>query len=135
MQLDADLRRLEAIALAGLLTDTRERMWHQALRTDLLRLRQVVLDLDPRKVLRDRFASAGMRALVRADFRGALTLGLLGGFDRGQDLGLVEQHRLIRVDRGSIGLLGGGAEVLRLHPAQFLLQQNHSLAVMRPFGL
>src|ERR1700688_3148550 len=95
MQLDANLRRLEAIALAGLLADALERVWHGALRADLLCLRQVVDDLDARKMFRDRFASTGMLALVRVNLRGALTLGLLGGFDRGQDLGLVEQHRLI----------------------------------------
>ena len=116
MQLDADLRRLEAIALTGLLADPFERMRHRTLRADLLRLRQIVRNLDAWKMLRDRFTSTSVLALVRVDLRGALTLGLLGGFDRGQDLGLVEQHRLARVDRGGICLLGGGAEVLRLHP-------------------
>ena len=33
--------------------------------------------------------SASMLVLVRVDLRGALTLGLLGGIDRGQDLGLI----------------------------------------------
>src|ERR1700733_15926360 len=87
MQLDADLRRLEAIALASLFADAFERMRHRALRADLLRLGQMVRDLDARKVLRDRFTSTGVLALVLADLSSALALGLLGRFDRGQDLG------------------------------------------------
>ena len=75
MQLDADLRRLEAIALAGLFADAFERMRHQAPGADLLRLGQIVRDLDAREMLWDRFTSAGMLALVRVDLRGALTLG------------------------------------------------------------
>lgn len=49
-----------------------------------------------------------MLPFVRVDLRGALTLGLLGSFDRGQNLGLVEQHRLIRINRGGVCLLKRG---------------------------
>jgi len=38
----------------------------------------------------DSLTAPSMRALVRLDLRGALALRLLGGFDRGQDLDLVE---------------------------------------------
>jgi len=72
---------------------------------------------------------------VRARLGGALSIGSLGRFNRSQHFGLVEQHRLIRVDRGGIYLLGRDAEVLRLHLAQFFLQQRHALDVVSPFGL
>jgi hypothetical protein len=133
MVFDADLRRLEAITLAGLLADALERVWHRALRADLLRLGQIVLDLDAgemlgRGMLGDRLTSPSMLALVRIDLCGALALSFLGRFDRCQDLDLVEQHRLIGVDRSGVGLLGGGAEVLRLDPAQLLFQEHYALA-------
>ena len=62
VQLDADLGRLIAIALACLLPDAFEWMRHRALRADLLRLIRVLGNLDARKVFRDRFASPGVLA-------------------------------------------------------------------------
>src|SRR5882757_1121465 len=79
MQLDADLRRLEAIALAGLFADALEWMRHRTLRADLLCIGQIVRDLDAREMRWDRFTSAGMLSLVLADLRGALALCLLRG--------------------------------------------------------
>jgi hypothetical protein len=68
MVLDADLRRLEAITLADLLTDALERVGHRALRTNLLRLGQIVRDLDPWKMLWDRLTPAGVLALIPSTF-------------------------------------------------------------------
>ena len=60
MQLDADLRRLIAIALARLLPDAFQWIGDRALGANLLRLIQVMGNLDARKVFRDRLASAGV---------------------------------------------------------------------------
>jgi hypothetical protein len=124
--LDADLQRLEAIALAGLLPDARERMRHCALRAQLLIVRQVVLDHDAREVLRDRLAAAvrGALALVRFNLRGALTVGLFSRLDGRQHLRLVEQHLLVGVLFGGVGLLRGTSVVLGLQPPYFLFQQH-----------
>jgi hypothetical protein len=76
----------------------------------------------------------GMFFLVCFDLRGALLMGLIRRGNRGQHLGLVEQQRLIGVDGCSVFLLGDRAEVLRLDPAQLLLQQYHPLAVASTLG-
>ena len=67
MLLDADLRRLEAIALADFLADTGQGMRHSALRAHFLFGLQIVFDLDAREVIRDRLAVSisGTLALVR----------------------------------------------------------------------
>jgi hypothetical protein len=70
--LDADLRGIEPIALTQFVSNALERMRRGALRAHLLLLRQIVLNGDARKVLRDRLASAGMLSLVRIDLRSAL---------------------------------------------------------------
>jgi hypothetical protein len=61
-------------------------------------------------------------------------MGLLGRGNGGQHLGLIEQQRLIGIDRGSVLFLRDRAEVLRLDPVQLLLEQHHPLAVVSPFG-
>jgi hypothetical protein len=114
--------------------DPLQRMRRGALRAHLLILGQIVLDGDARKMLRDRLASPGMFFLVRFDLCGALLMGLIRCGNRGQHLGLVEQHRLIGINGGGVLLLGDRAEVLRLDPAQLLLQQHHPLAVARALG-
>ena len=79
-------------------------MGHGALRAHFLFGRQIVFDLDAREVLRDRLAMSigGTLALVRIDLRGALAVCLLRRLDRGEHLGLVEQHRLVGVLLGRV---------------------------------
>jgi hypothetical protein len=55
--LDADLRRLEAIALAHFMPHAPERMRRGTAAAELLRFGQIVLDADARKMLRDRLAT------------------------------------------------------------------------------
>src|SRR5580698_3623257 len=99
MLLDADLRRLEAIALAGLFADARERMRYCALGAQLLFGRQIVFDQNAREVLRDRPAATvgGALALMRFDLRRALAVRLISRLDGRQHLRLVEQHLLVGV--------------------------------------
>src|SRR6185437_7906378 len=97
--LDADLRRIEPVALAHLMPDAGKGVRRSAQPADLLLLRQIVLDRDAREVRRDRLAPATVLALVRAHWRGARTLDLLGRLDRRQYLDFVEQQSLIRAHR------------------------------------
>ncbi len=107
--LDADLRRLKAVAFADLLADAGERMRHCAFRAHLLFGRQVVLDLNAREVIRDRLAATvgGTLALVRFDLRGALAVRLISRLNGAEHLRLVEQHLLVGILFGRIGALRG----------------------------
>jgi hypothetical protein len=135
--LDADLRRLEAIALADLLANARECMRHRALRAHLLLGREIMHDRNSREMLWDRLAMrvGGTLAFVRADRRRALAVRLLGCLDRGKHLGLVEQHLLVGVLFGGIGGLRGTPVVLGLQPPHFLLEEHLALDRLRQLAL
>jgi hypothetical protein len=137
MLLDADFRRLEAIALADLLAHAGQGMRHGALRAHFLFGCQIVFNLDAREVLRDRLAVSigGTLALVRVDLRGPLAVGLIRRFDGGEYLRLVEQHLLVGVLLGGIRALRGASVVLGLQPPYFLLEQHLALDGLLMFTL
>ncbi len=86
-----ELRRRVFVLFRDFLPDTLKR--RAVDRADLLVLRQIVHHLFAREVLRYRLAARLGVALVRTD---ALSAGLvISRRDRGQDLGLVEQHSLV----------------------------------------
>ena len=119
MPLDPDQRAPITIAFAHLLTESLE--GGAVVRASRLMLRDIVRNVFARKLFRDGLAAAGMRALVRGDRRRSVRLRRIRGLDRGEHLGLVEQHLLISARVGRV-VLGGAAKDLRLPPAQFLLQ-------------
>jgi len=104
------------------------------MRATLLVLSDIVRNVFARKLFRDRLATAGMDSLVRSDRRRAARVGGIRCFDRGEDLGLVEQHLLIGARIGRV-VLGAAAEDLRLPPAELLLQEHGALAVAGHFAL
>jgi hypothetical protein len=87
-----------------------------------------VHDLFARQMLRDRLPTAiASLAFMSGNLARARSVSRLRRLDRGECLGLVEQHPLIEGDlRGAF--LRGASEVLLLEPAHFLLQQQHPLA-------
>ena len=137
--LDPHLRRLVVISLADLFPDPLPHPARPVVLAPLLLRGQVVHDLLAGQMGGDRLAAAGVRA--RFAFMGChgRSTGLIGRFrclDRGEHLGLVEQHLLlIRRDIGLGEPLGGAAEELALQPPHFLLEQSLALDRLAKFPL